>query len=230
MAWSTRFLLLWLPRCILVSGCAPASLPLWALSLAVCLASCHCPCSVGLCDRGCFLVLWKGSVTATGWNENAMSLWNLALKRGPLSEQTSFWLYRTAYRVHSGNIGVESGLLLKSCEGESWGHVVRTEGSPYCSSLLLSALTWSSSSLQVRHFGTGMVDCSCQLGRAPPQWLYFMTPSRLASSHSVEIMAWAQRWGQKAGLDPCGIWYLSSSVTLTFLLQRWQKPAFLSLI
>lgn len=85
--------------------------------------------------------------------------------------------------------------------------------------------------LQARCWGIGMLDCSCQLGRASPWWLYFMAPNRLASSQRCRNHGMGTTTGAKRlGRAPCGIWYLSSSVTLTFFLWRWQKPAFLSLI
>lgn len=63
-----------------------------------------------------------------------------------------------------------------------------------------------------------MVDCSCQLGWASPWWLYFMPRNRLASSQQCSNHGMGTTMGAKRlGRPPCGIWYLSSSLTLNFL-------------
>lgn len=76
---------------------------------------------------------------------------------------------------------------------------------------LVSTIMWHFSSSQVRHVGVGMADCSCQLGRAPPQWLYSWHWTGWPLLSSVEIMAWAQQWGQETGVG--SRWYL---VTVIF--------------
>lgn len=74
------------PSCFWLSS---TSLLLSALSL-IARESSIPPLSVlrGILAEGAFLCCGIDSITATGGDEHALSLWNIALKRGPLTLQT----------------------------------------------------------------------------------------------------------------------------------------------